>query len=259
MEELVKKSAPPDSIEERAKKDLGSPFRVILTTLVLFFASQVVAALLVGVYIGVHIGAKISENLDQSAPIQFFYVLLAEGLSVWLVLKIVKRRGLSLPAIGLGRKPRWLDVKKALFGAAGVYLALISVSILIMLLFPSFDINQTQDVGFTHLNSGLDNLLAFVSLVIIPPLGEEILVRGYLYSGLRSRMKFVPAMLVTSGLFGLAHLTTGAGGAMIWLAAVDTFILSLMLVYLREKTGALWAGMLVHSLNNLVAFFVTFH
>jgi membrane protease YdiL (CAAX protease family) len=41
-----------------------------------------------------------------------------------------------------------------------------------------------------------------------------------------------------------------------WAAAFDTFILSVVLVYLREKTGALYAGMLVHMLNNLLAFFV---
>jgi membrane protease YdiL (CAAX protease family) len=66
-------------------------------------------------------------------------------------------------------------------------------------------------------------------------------------------------MLVTSLLFGLAHLQSGDNGALIWGAALDTFILSLVLVYLRESTGALYAGILIHSLNNLLAFFSHFH
>jgi membrane protease YdiL (CAAX protease family) len=32
----------------------------------------------------------------------------------------------------------------------------------------------------------------------------------------------------------------------------------MVLVYLRETTGALYAGMLVHALNNLIAFGVHF-
>jgi membrane protease YdiL (CAAX protease family) len=66
-------------------------------------------------------------------------------------------------------------------------------------------------------------------------------------------------MLVTSLFFGLAHLQLGNGAAALWAAGLDTFVLSLVLVYLREKSGALYAGMLVHSLNNVVAFSVHFH
>src|SRR3989344_1552365 len=101
---------------------------------------------------------------------------------------------------------------------------------------------------------GVDRLLAFVGLVILPPLAEEILIRGYLYSGLRRSLAFAPAALFTSLLFGLAHLELGAAAAPLWIAAINTFVLSLVLVYLREKAGSLWPPIMVHSLNNLVAF-----
>jgi len=245
---------------KEGKRSFGGPVRVVLATLIIFFLSQFIAALIIGIYLGFHhTGAKLSFNIDQSAPVQFFYVLFAESLAAWLAIKIVQKRGLGLAAIGLGRAPRWLDVIRAILGAGSVYLALIAVSILVRLVFPHLDVNQAQDVGFARLNSSIDSILAFISLVILPPIGEEILVRGYLYSGLRSKMRFVPAMLITSVLFGLAHLTSGSGGATIWIAAIDTFVLSLVLVYLREKTGALYACMLVHALNNLIAFGVHFH
>jgi membrane protease YdiL (CAAX protease family) len=66
-------------------------------------------------------------------------------------------------------------------------------------------------------------------------------------------------MVVTSLLFGMAHLQSGENASLIWSAALDTFVLSLILVYLRETTGALYAGVLVHSLNNLIAFIGHFH
>ena len=71
-------------------------------------------------------------------------------------------------------------------------------------------------------------------------------------------MRFIPAMLLASGLFGLAHLWSGIDGSLLWAAGIDTFLLSLVLVFLREKTGALYAGMLVHALNNIIAFSIHF-
>jgi membrane protease YdiL (CAAX protease family) len=73
----------------------------------------------------------------------------------------------------------------------------------------------------------------------LPPLGEEILVRGYLFSGLRMVWRFLPAVIVTSLLFGAAHLEFGGGGPLVWAAAIDTFILSVVLCFLRERSGAL--------------------
>jgi membrane protease YdiL (CAAX protease family) len=70
--------------------------------------------------------------------------------------------------------------------------------------------------------------------------------------------RFWPAVVVTSLFFGAAHLELGSGGPLVWAAAVDTFLLSVVLCFLRERSGALYAGMLVHMANNLVAFGVHF-
>jgi membrane protease YdiL (CAAX protease family) len=239
----------------------GSPWLVLATTLLIFVASQLIAALIIEfIYAAIHHGyGSVDSYLNSSATSDFFYVLLAEGLSIWFVFKILKMRGLSRTRIGLGRLPEWNDLFKALLGFAVFYGLLIVAGLLLSQIFPDLNKNQTQDIGFNTLNTSLDHVLAFVALVFLPPLGEEILVRGYLYSGLRERWRFVPAMIATSLLFGIAHLQTGQGASLLWAAGVDTFVLSLVLVYLREKTGALYAGMLVHSLNNLIAFGVHFH
>jgi membrane protease YdiL (CAAX protease family) len=239
--------------------NFGGPWRVVGTTLLIFLVSQLVAAFIVELGLGIiHSGTNPLGSLDQSAPAQFFYVGLAEGGAAWLVFKVIKKRGLSLAHIGLGRFPKGKDIVKGLLGFAIFFGLLIVVNGLLALVFPQIN-SESQDVGFNTLNNGLDQALALIALVIFPPLGEETLVRGYLYSGLRTRWKFLPALLVTSLLFGLAHLQLGSGTAVLWAAGVDTFTLSLVLVYLRESTGALYAGMLVHSLNNLIAFGVHFH
>jgi membrane protease YdiL (CAAX protease family) len=262
---MLNASSKPKSISRKksGNKNLpgnfGGPWRVIGTTVAIFIVSQLFAAFLVELFLGIlHSGTSPTGSLDGSAPAQFFYVGMAELGAAWLVIKMVKRRGLKLSSIGLGRRPAGVDLIKGLLGFAAFFLILIVVNGILAFFFPHIN-SETQDVGFNTLNNPLDQTLALIALVIFPPLGEETLVRGYLYSGLRKSWKFVPAMLVTSLLFGLAHLQLGSGAAVLWAAGVDTFTLSLVLVYLRETTGALYAGMLVHSLNNLIAFGVHFH
>ena len=241
-------------------KDLGSPWLVIPITLLIFFISQFFAALLVSAGLAIfQPDASISNLLNQSAPVQFFYVLAAEGLTFGLVVLVVRKiRHMSMSSVGFGRLPKWRDVTRAVGGAAAFYGLLIVTSILISLFLPDIDTNEPQDVGFNTLNTALDSILAFTALVFLPPVGEETLMRGYLYSGLRAHWRFITAMLVTSLLFGVAHLFSGTSGNTLWIAGIDTFLLSLVLVYLRERTGALYAPMLVHAANNLIAFGVHF-
>lgn len=248
----------PQKTPTKLSKNFGGPTKIIATTLLIFIVSQLVAALLIGLALGItHPGSKV-DVFSGSAPSEFFYVLIAETLAVGMVWLAVRSRGLGLAAIGLGRKPGWKDLKKGLLGFGAFYVLLIIVLMILTALIPALDTNQKQDIGFNTLTTSLDQILAFVALVILPPLGEEVLVRGYLYSGLRSRLKFLPALLVTSFIFGAAHLQLGNGAPLLWTAALDTFMLSVILVYLREKTGALYAGMLIHMLNNLIAFGVHF-
>jgi membrane protease YdiL (CAAX protease family) len=238
---------------------LTRPSFIILSTFAIFLISQIIAVIFVAIIDSIlHPGIKAGNFVENSAPAQFFYILLAEGLAVWFVTLMLKWRGATLSAIGLGRRPALKDVIKGLLGFAAFFALLVVVNSLLSQWFPELNKEQ-QDVGFNNLNTWIDSLLALFALVILPPIGEEVLVRGYLYSGLRTKWRFVPSMIFTSLLFGLAHLQTGSGTAVLWAAGVDTFVLSLVLVYLRESTGALYAGMLVHALNNLIAFGVHFH
>jgi membrane protease YdiL (CAAX protease family) len=243
---------PAKTKDKQVAKDLGSPARVIVNTLLIFLLSQVLAAFLAEIILGIT-HPHTSINLNDSIPGQFGYILVAEFLAAYAVIFLVRRRGLSLSSIGLGRRPNGNDVLKAVIGFVAFYVVLIIASLIVNALSPQLQ-DQKQDLGFTNIHTSTENLLAFLSLVIIPPLGEETLVRGYLYSGLRKVWRFWPALLVTSLLFGVAHLEFGSGGPLVIAAALDTFLLSVVLVFLRENTGALYAGIAVHMLNNLIAF-----
>ena len=231
---------------------------VVVFTFLIFLVSQFIALFIALCINTVMTGQFSSDNLSNSASGQFFYILLAESLAVggvWWLLHLFK---LKFSDIGFARLPRWRDLSWAAMAFTLFIITLVIATAIISALWHGYNTNQTQDVGFSNSINGLDKLIAFFSLVVLPPLGEETLVRGYLYTALRSRWGFVTSGLMTSVLFGAAHLLTGQNG-LLWSAAVDTFILSLFLVYLREKTGALYAGMVLHALNNVLAFFVFFH
>lgn len=233
------------------RTDLGSPWLVILNVLIIFVVSQIFAAIFV--QLGLNLARLSPDSITTSAGAQFAYVLIAEGMAVGSVFYILKARGLKLGSIGLGRGPRKSDLYKAGLAFLVFYALLIIVARTLSLIFPELN-NGEQDVGFNNLGSKLDIFIAFFALVLLPPIGEEILVRGYLYSGLRQRLKFLPSMIITSIIFGAAHLLSGAGSEVLWAAGLNTFVLSIVLVYLRQSTGALYAGMLVHMVNNLIAF-----
>lgn len=242
--------------ERPAQPVMGPPWRIILNTVLIFFISQAIALAMVSLVHGFIYPDK-SLNLIDSVSNQFFYILIAEILAAGLAIKLVRVRKLSLAVIGLGRRP----IPKDLLMAAGGFLVFFGLAfvtaVVINILDPNFN-DQKQNLGFKNINSGPEKLIAFVSLVLLPPIGEEILVRGYFFSGLRKAWRFWPAALVTSFIFGLAHLELGSAGPLVWAAGVNTFLLSVVLCFLRERTGALYAGMLVHLTNNLIAFGVYF-
>jgi membrane protease YdiL (CAAX protease family) len=118
-------------------------------------------------------------------------------------------------------------------------------------------VEQSQELGFNPVGT-VELILTFISLVILPPLVEELLMRGYLYTSLKKKLSKIAAALVTSVIFAAAHLQFGSGAPLLWVAAIDTFVLSLFLVSLREKTGGLWASMTLHATKNLIAFMSLF-
>jgi hypothetical protein len=88
----------------------------------------------------------------------------------------------------------------------------------------------------------------------LPPFAEEIMFRGFLFSGLKKKLPVIWAALFTSLLFAVPHLLESGSGGLLWIAGIDTFILSMVLCWLRQKTDRLYAGMGLHALKNFIAF-----
>ncbi len=117
-------------------------------------------------------------------------------------------------------------------------------------LFPSFNGEQAQDIGFSTSINGIELIAVFVSLIVITPIVEELIFRGILFRGLRKDLPFWSSAIITSLAFALAHAQ--------WNVAIDTFALSLALCYLVEKSESIIPSILLHAIKNSLAFIFLF-
>jgi membrane protease YdiL (CAAX protease family) len=235
------------------------PWLGVLFLIFIYYASQIAAGIVLSIYPGLRhwSHAETFQWLDNSVGAQFVFILLAEGLSLGAIYLFLRRYKLGFAAIGL-KKPRWSDLGYGLL-AVPAYLTLYFVTIAVVShLVPGLDVNQQQEIGFDNVAGALPLIMTFISLVILPPLAEEIMVRGFLYSTLKKALPTAGAVILTSLLFAGAHLPEGGAAGPLYIAALDTFVLSLILIYLREKTGSLWASITLHACKNGVAFLALF-
>jgi membrane protease YdiL (CAAX protease family) len=111
---------------------------------------------------------------------------------------------------------------------------------------PGLDLDQKQDVGFNNITDLIGLLAAFVALVVMAPVAEELIFRGYLFGNIRPLIGVTASVIVTSALFGLVHGQ--------WNVGIDVAILSVFLCMLRVKTGSVWAGIFLHMAKNGLAY-----
>ena len=249
-------STAPAQHSQPAPERLAGTIQTIALGLVLYLVPPTLATLIL--VFGVSIVGAIYGNAEswttETSGIQFLYVVITEAIVIGLLVMLMKFAGESWRSIAV-RRPKWKHILYAIGGFAVYY----GVYVLIATLLSSvLDFEQRQEIGFDTSVGGVGLVMAFVSLVVLPPIVEEILFRGFLYSRFKKFLATKQAAVALSLLFAAAHLQLGSGNALLWVAALDTFILSLVLVYLREKTGTIWAGAGVHALKNCVAFVILF-
>ena len=95
-------------------------------------------------------------------------------------------------------------------------------------------------------DSFLGTILLFTAVVILAPLGEEIIFRGFLQQILEKYWKDVTqAILFTALIFSLIHMNP------YWFFQI--YILGIFLGFLAWKTNSIIAPLILHGLNNFIA------
>ena len=232
---------------------------VILALCAWVLISVIAAQVVVGNLLILILGADELSKPVWTAVFSALVYLLAMTLIIFIPPKLIKKINLktSRRELGLTETPTWTDIGLAPVGFV-VSLILAAGLVAIFSLFPWFDAEEAQDVGFNLFMSGGDKVIAFLTLVVVAPIAEEIIFRGWLYGKIREYLHLrVPekvgvsvSILVVSALFGLVHFQ--------WNVGVNVFALSVVLCAMREVTGTIYAGILTHMIKNGIAFYLLY-
>lgn len=118
-----------------------------------------------------------------------------------------------------------------------------------------------QQIGLDTIHGHLEIFLALLLLMIIDPLIEELVFRGIIFTSLKQKFPVLIAALGTSILFALPHMIENNYG-LLYVLGVATFVMSMILCWLRQKTGSLYPGMVLHGSANgitVLALILTTH
>lgn len=96
-------------------------------------------------------------------------------------------------------------------------------------------------------------LLFMAMAVIVAPLVEETLFRGYLYPLFARSFGIVPGIVITGVLFGLMH---GAQLGWTWSLVSTLVLVGIIFTTVRARTGSVFASYLMHlGYNSLISLF----
>ncbi len=238
----------PDDVAVPTKPKLWGPVSGILLGLVIFMIAQTAAYIVISIMASAQ-DLSVKTYYDQNPVlVSFVGSVLLGTIGVGLVYLATKKYD-SWTALKLKRA-----TLEQLFWVLPGILAYIGISAVLYVLvdnfFPGVDLDQEQNIGFDTAARGVQLALAFVALVVIAPISEEILFRGYTFQGVRRSFHWIIAAVVSAGLFGVAHGQFNV--------AMDTFALGITACWLLEKTGSLWPAILLHGIKNFIAFYFVF-
>ena len=194
----------------------------------------------------------VAAGVLQAAPLSdaAATALLQFGTSLLLlVFAVLLRRG--LPA---HERRLTTALKGSLGGAVGVGVALGAAVVVgaavIIFIGQAIDpvvksrLEDMEDIGTVPWQLAI----TVFSLVVLAPLGEELLFRGLLLRALVRRLRFWPSAIITSLLFASAH----PDSYVLWPRAIALVLTGLALAWLYRRRGY-WASVTGHATVNIVA------
>ena len=124
--------------------------------------------------------------------------------------------------------------------------AVFLVSTLAQLVLP-----ESETTLFTQMlrSSDLARYLVAALAVLTAPFVEELIYRGMLYSGLRSRLPAAVSILIVGSIFTLVHVQQYWGA---WASLVGLSTLSLIMTLVRAYTKSLLPCVMIHLIFNMI-------
>ena len=88
----------------------------------------------------------------------------------------------------------------------------------------------------------LSTYATLLAAVFVAPFCEELFFRSFVFMGLLRSISLPVAIVLSALLFGIAHGDPGSFPVL--------FIIGLALAFLRWRSGSIWPGIILHTINN---------
>jgi uncharacterized protein len=146
---------------------------------------------------------------------------------------------------GLRGAPFWPSVGWAALGLFSFYLFALVYTAAVQ---PDAEQTVAQELGADEGTLGM--IVAGFMVVCVAPAAEEFFFRGFFYRALRTRFPVLVAAALDGALFGLIHFS--GSDTLLIVPPLAALGFTFCLVY--ERTGSLYPVIVLHSLNNALAF-----
>jgi membrane protease YdiL (CAAX protease family) len=180
-------------------------------------------------------------RLNSTLAILFILMTLGEGaipLGAWLF--SIRKYRCTWESLGF----RKFDVKKGLLLAILITGIGIGISIGYEILLQRLGYDTSADPYYPFNVNGIGITFFSIIAVLAAPIAEETFFRGFMFQGIRKRIGFAWAAIISAAIFAIAHLSTES--------LVPIFLLGLMLAWLYHKTKSIWPCIIVHAVYNSI-------
>jgi membrane protease YdiL (CAAX protease family) len=209
---------------------------------------HVVFLIVVSWVVGIVGGTKATQHADASvrSELQVIAIQVIYSVIILAFVVVVPELRKSLPALfarpAMRPSARDLTLALSLMLAWGYGLYKIAVCYPVLLFHPE----AYRALGFleTVAPFQLKYLAYFVGAVLVAPLAEELMFRGYLLNLWMTRIGVWLAVISSTLLFGVLH----------WQNTLFAIPLGCILALVYLRYDSLWPGILLHALYNLLSF-----
>lgn len=224
---------------------------ILLLGLIVAAAIGGVAAIAAGVSFGWHavrgflMDATTPQQGEGVTPLRFdlgLAIAVYIGFAIAILAFARWRGGADWRGLIGVRSPAWRLKDAVLWAiAAGALIYSVAATSILEHFYPK------SESWFTIPADHVAYSMLFFLAVILAPITEELMFRGWIYTSLRYTFGLWPALLASAAMFGFAHYE----GTHLYALAV--FPMGIALAAIRERTGSVTSSIVFHAFNNFIA------